>query len=142
MAKAKIGDTVKVHYTGKLKDGSIFDSSINKTPLEFKIGDKTLLLDFENAVIGMDLEESKIINIIAEKAYGKIREDLIASISKKDFPPHITPQAGLQLQIKNNENQTLLVTITSVTDDMVTIDANHPLAGEDLIFEIKLVEIN
>ena len=141
MVKAKIGDTVKVHYTGKLDNGEIFDTSVNKEPLTFKIGEKALLADFENTVLEMEIGESKTIKIIAEKAYGVHRPELIAQIEKSQFPAHITPQLGLQLQIKPTNDQTLVVTITAITDTMITLDANHPLAGKDLIFEIQLVEI-
>jgi peptidylprolyl isomerase len=139
--KAETGDTVKVHYTGKLDSGEVFDSSEGKTPLEFKIGEGRLIKDFENSVIGLAEGESKQIKIPSEKAYGEKKENLIGKLPKDKLPPNIEPKEGLRLQMKTPEDQTILMTIIDVSDTDITVDANHELAGENLNFDVKMVEI-
>jgi len=139
--KAKHGDTVNVHYAGKLKNGRIFDTSMNREMLKFTIGSGRLLGQFEEAVIGMSPGELKTIRISAKYAYGLHNDDLIVTIGKSKFPPNINPEVGLQVEVGELEGPTTTVIITDVTDKNVTLDANHPLAGEDLIFDIRLVEI-
>jgi peptidylprolyl isomerase len=140
MSPAKKGDNVKVHYTGKLDDGTVFDSSEGKDPLEFQMGDSQVIPGFEDAVKGMNPGDKKTFKIPSDQAYGACREDLVAQITREQFPDHITLEVGQQLQIPQEEGQPLMVRITEVTEEAVTLDANHPLAGEDLTFEIELVE--
>jgi len=141
MTQAKNGDTVKVHYTGKLDDGTAFDSSVNKDPLQFKIGDGRMIPGFEQAVIGMKPGEKKVATIATDQAYGPHREDMVRSVERNTFPPHIQPEVGQQLQIPQTDGHKILVTVTNVSESNVTLDANHPLAGQDLTFDIQLVEI-
>ena len=141
MSAAKNGDTVLVHYRGQLKDGSVFDQSSENDPLQFTIGSGTLIPDFEEAVLGMEGGDSKTISVSAERAYGNHREDLIINVNRSQFPDHIEPAVGQQLQLTQPNGNPLMVTISEVSTEEVTLDANHPLAGKDLTFEIKLVEI-
>lgn len=141
MAKAKEGDTVRVHYSGFLEDGTVFDSSLERDPLEFTIGSGMLIPGFEDAVLGMDEGETKTVQISAEDAYGYRREELVITISKEQIPPDIDPVTGQELQVRTPNGMVTNVLVTDVTEETVTLDANHPLAGKDLIFEIKLVEI-
>ncbi len=141
MAAAKSGDTVLVHYRGELKDGSIFDQSKEDDPLQFTVGSGMLIPDFEAAVLDMEVGDSKTIHIEAANAYGVVREDLIINVGRSEFPAHIDPQVGQQLQLTQPDGHPLVVKISGVSDDAVTLDANHALAGQDLTFEIKLVDI-
>ncbi len=141
MSKAKNGDVVKVHYTGTLDDGTEFDSSREREPLEFTIGERQLLPGFEDVVIGMAVGESSKVNIPAGEGYGTKQENLIAKIPRDQLPKEIEPKIGLKLQTQTPEGQPFLVTIVELDDKEVTIDANHELAGFDLNFEIELVEI-
>ena len=141
MAQVKKGDKVKVHYTGKLDNGTVFDSSKGRNPLEFTIGDGKIIPGFEEAVISMQPGESKTIKIEAEKAYGPYRKELVAEIEKSKFPENIKPVIGQQLQVKQENGQMIIVMIIGFSDTHVTLDANHPLAGRDLTFELELVEI-
>jgi peptidylprolyl isomerase len=141
MAPAKLNDTVKVHYTGKLGDGTIFDSSIEREPLEFKLGEGRVIPGFEEAVTGMSQGEAKTVTIPAEEAYGPYRDDLIMSVDLSQFPPHIEPHIGQQLQVQQQGGQTMVVKVAEVAADHVKLDANHPLAGQDLTFDIQLMEI-
>ncbi|WP_372639144.1 peptidylprolyl isomerase [Fodinibius sp.] len=143
MPKVKNGDTVKVHYTGKLtEDGTVFDSSREREPLEFTLGEGQLIPGFEEAVIGMEEGEDTTIELSSEDAYGERREDLELEVSKDDLPDNIEPEEGMQLQMQQQENgQAIPVQITSVEDEFVKLDANHPLAGQDLTFDIELVEL-
>lgn len=141
MATAKNGDTVKVHYTGKLENGTVFDSSEGRPPLEFKIGEKKVIPGFENGVIGMEEGQSKNITIPKDEAYGDRREELTQQISRKQIPPSIEPKVGQRLQMQQPDGQAFEVVVSALDDESVTIDANHPLAGETLHFDIKLEEI-
>lgn len=141
MAKVVTGDTVKVHYTGKLEDDTVFDSSLSREPLQFTLGEHQLIEGFENAVVGMEPGDKKSINIPMEQAYGPHRDDMIMEVDKKEFPEHITPEVGLQLQLSQPDGRSLNVVITDIEDENVTLDANHPLAGQNLIFDIELIEI-
>ena len=141
MAKIKTGDTVKVHYTGKLDDGTVFDSSHDRDPLEFTIGDGRIIPGFEEALTGMDLNESKTVKIPSDKAYGPYQNELCMEVEKSQFPPHINPQIGQQLQIPRSDGQTVLFLVTQITDKTITLDANNPLAGKDLIFDLQVVGI-
>jgi len=141
MAQAKKGDTVKVHYTGKLDDGTVFDSSVERDPLEFRIGEGQVLPGFEQAIEGMNPGQSRSVNIPADQAYGPYREEMVLEIEKDRFPPDLDPQVGQQLRVRQPDNSTVPVRVTEVSEATVTLDANHPLAGKDLTFEIELIEI-
>ncbi len=141
MSKVKSGDTVKVHYTGTKTTGEIFDSSENREPLEFTMGTGQLIPGFEKAVEGLAVGESTKVTIPAGEAYGDKREDLVINVEKDKLPPEIKPELGQQLQIQQQDGNGIPVVITEVTESHVTLDANHPLAGEDLTFDIELVEI-
>jgi len=141
MAQAKNGDTVTVHYTGKLEDGTVFDSSVNRDPLQFTLGEDLLIPGFEQAVLGMSAGESKTAKVSADQAYGPHREEMVVEIDRQEFPPHFQPEVGQQLQIPQSEGQVARLIVTAVSEQKVTLDANHPLAGRDLTFDIQLVEI-
>ncbi|MCK9594162.1 MAG: peptidylprolyl isomerase [Candidatus Omnitrophica bacterium] len=141
MTLAKLGDKVKVHYTGKLEDGRIFDDSLKREPLEFKIGEKHLLEDFEQAVIGMKAGEWKTIKIPADRAYGQPRQEMFLALDRDQLPKDLKLSVGQQLQISQDENMPLIVTVNEIAETKVVVDANHPLAGKDLVFDITLQEI-
>lgn len=141
MVQAKSGDTVKIHYTGKLEDGTVFDTSAEREPLEFTISSGQVIPGFEQAVLGMAPGESKTEKIPMDQAYGPHREEMVLEVSREQIPPDIAPEVGQQLQIQQANGQSVPVFVTDVTDNQITLDANHPLAGEDLTFEIELVEI-
>lgn len=141
MALAQFGDTVKVHYSGWLEDGTLFDTSVDDEPLRFAIGSGVVLEGFERAVIGMSPGESKRIRLAAEDAYGPHRPDLVVTIPHEEFPGHIHPRPGQQLQVARTGARPMVVTVVDVSEAGVTLDANHPLAGKELTFEIRLVEI-
>ena len=141
MAQAKYGDTVKVHYTGKLDDGTVFDASVNGDPLQFTIGGGQIIPGFEQAVVGMNPGESKTVKIPAEDAYGQRREDLVLEIEKSQLPEGLKPEVGLQLQSRQPDGRIIVLTIADISESHVTLDANHPLAGKDLTFDIQLIEI-
>lgn len=141
MTKTKQGDTVKVHFTGKLENGKIFDTSLDKEPLEFTIGKGQIIKGFEEAIIGMGPGESKTANIPKEKAYGSVQDHLMVEVPRDKIPEQIEPKVGEQLEVQQTDGRRMPVTIAFVSDDNVTLDANHPLAGQDLIFDIELLEI-
>ncbi|MEX0773730.1 MAG: peptidylprolyl isomerase [Balneolales bacterium] len=140
MSQIKDGDKVKVHYTGKLADGSEFDSSANKEPMEFKIGEGKLIPGFEQAVVGMNVGDKNTVTIPSNEAYGERRDDMNVSVEKEKLPEDLTPELGQQLQIQQEDGKAIPVVIADISDTHVTLDANHPLAGEDLTFEIEVVE--
>jgi peptidylprolyl isomerase len=139
--QADYGDTVQVNYTGKLADGTVFDSSVERGPLEFTLGAGQTIPGFEKAVLGMKVGEKKTVTIPADEAYGPRRDELVAEVPREKLPSDMTPEVGQQLLMRQPDDGEIVVTITEVTDDTVTIDANHPLAGKDLTFEIELVKI-
>jgi FKBP-type peptidyl-prolyl cis-trans isomerase SlpA len=141
MKKVETGDTIKVHYTGKLHDGSVFDSSLNegREPLEVVLGETPLIQGFVDGLYDMTVGEKKTIEIESANAYGDVMEQLINVVPKEQVPEGI--QVGEQLQATTPNGQPINVVVTEVSDDTVTVDANHPLAGKDLIFELELVEI-
>ncbi|MHC4386945.1 MAG: FKBP-type peptidyl-prolyl cis-trans isomerase [Planctomycetota bacterium] len=141
MAKAKAGDTVKVHYTGKLNNGDVFDSSVDADPLQFTIGQKQMIPAFEEAMIDMELGDKKTIDISADGAYGQRRDDLTQTVERSLLPAEIELKVGLRLTAQDPEGQPFSVTIASFDEESVTLDGNHPLAGEDLTFDVELVEI-
>lgn len=141
MTEAKVNDTVKVHYTGHLCDGTVFDSSFNREPLEFTIGQKMVIPGFEKEVIGMTVGDTKTVSITSADAYGPYLEDLVGSIKRTQIPPNIDLQVGDVLQMHTPDGGHMSVLVKALTDETVTLDANHPLAGKDLAFEINLLEI-
>lgn len=141
MVQAKYGDKVKVHYIGKLEDGKVFNSTENSSPLEFTLGSDAVLEGFEQAIIGMSAGESRVIRLSAAQAYGEYNNKMVVEIEKEDFFEHIEPEVGLKLAIDACDGEAIPVTIRDINGSKVVIDANHPLVGKDLIFEIKLVEV-
>jgi peptidylprolyl isomerase len=141
MAEAKNGDTVKVHYTGKLEDGTVFDSSAGREPIEFTLGERQVITGFEEAVVGMTPGESKTATVTPEEAYGPRYDEMVVVIGRQELPEHLDPKVGQRLQIRQPEGRMISVTVTDVSEANVTLDGNHPLAGRDLTFEIELVEI-
>ena len=141
MNQAKNGDNVKVHYTGKLEDGTVFDSSEKRDPLAFKIGDGQIIPGFEQAVVGMKPGESKVVEVPQDKAYGPYRDEMILVVDLKQVPPNIKLEVGQKLQIPQADGRKILVTVSDISEKDVKLDANHPLAGKDLTFEVHLVEI-
>ncbi|MBV6622875.1 MAG: peptidylprolyl isomerase [Rivularia sp. (in: Bacteria)] len=142
MTQAKAGDNVKVHYTGKLDDGTVFDSSAEREPLQFSLGSGNVIPGFEEAIVGMAPGESKTATIPADQAYGPQREELVITVEKEQIPTDLSVAVGQQLQISQNNGQVIPVIVTDVSDSKVTLDANHPLAGQQLTFDIELVEVN
>lgn len=140
MAQAKNGDTVRVHYTGRLDDGSVFDSSNGREPLEFVLGAQQVIPGFEDAVDGLNPGEERTVTIPSDRAYGPHRDEMILTVGRDQFPEGVEPAVGQQLQMSQG-GQVAIVTVTGVTDAEVTLDANHPLAGKDLTFDVQLVEI-
>ena len=140
-AQVKDGNTVQVNYTGKLADGTVFDTSVGRIPLEFTLGAGKVIPGFEKAVLGMKSGEKKTVTIPANEAYGPHRDDLVIEIPREELSSGITPQVGQQLQANGDNDSIIIATITKISDATVTIDANHPLAGKDLTFEIELVKI-
>ena len=141
MPAAKTGDAVKVHYTGSLTDGTQFDSSLGREPLEFVIGSGNLIDGFEQAVVGMALGDRKTVTIPAHRAYGTRRDELIQDVPRAAIPEDIDLTAGMVLNATGPEGRTLSFTVVEWDDDRVKIDGNHPLAGRDLTFALELVEI-
>lgn len=141
MKPANKGDRVIVHYTGKFNDGQIFDSSIGSEPLEFELGKGELIVGFEKAVIGMVPGDKKTVTIQADNAYGPYRQDLLLKIDKGELPNNIEVKAGIHLQMRRRDGTHLPVLISDVSGNKVTLDANHPLAGKELIFDIELLEV-
>lgn len=141
MAQAKVGDKVKVHYTGRFDNGQVFDSSENRNPLEFTIGQGQVVPGFENAVIGMNPGDSKTERIDAENAYGPYVDEMVITVNRSQIPQDMNPEVGQELEVRSPEGDVIPVMVTDVTEETITLDANHPLAGQALTFEIKLVEI-
>lgn len=141
MTKVKEGSNVKVHYTGKLADGTVFDSSVGRDPLAFTIGKGMMIPGFENGVMGMAVDDEKTIVLAPAEAYGDIRKDMIAEIDKSNLPPELKPEVGMELVSQQPNGQQMVVKVEDVKEKTIVIDANHQLAGKELIFELKLVEI-
>jgi peptidylprolyl isomerase len=141
MAQAKPGDTVKVHYNGKFDDGNVFDSSEGRNPLSFTIGAGKIIPGFDKAVEGMAIGDKKTVVIPAEDAYGKHHENLVMTVTRSEFPEEANPAVGQQYQTENQDGRPLNLMVTAVEGDQITLDANHPLAGKNLTFDIELVEI-
>ncbi len=141
MTQAKSGDTVRIHYTGTLDDGTEFDSSAGRDPLEFALGSGQVIAGFDDAVDGMTVGEQKSVTIPPEQAYGERHEQLVQEVPKSALPEEIAPQVGMQLQSQSTEGQVMNLVVTEVSEESITVDANHPLAGQALTFAIELVEI-
>ena len=141
MSQAKTGDTVKIHYTGTLDDGTQFDSSAGRDPLEFKLGSGQVIPGFDKAVEGMAVGDEKTVNIQPEDAYGPRNDQMVQEVPKSALPDDLEPEEGMGLQARGQDGQVLNLTIISVGDDAITVDGNHPLAGQNLNFDIELVEI-
>ncbi|MGB5618391.1 MAG: peptidylprolyl isomerase [Desulfobacterales bacterium] len=141
MNTAKTGDTVKVHYTGRLDDDTVFDTSRGKTPLEFTLGDGNLIKGFEKGLIGMEVGEKKNLVIPPEEAYGQNDEKLTTKVSRAHLPDSVQPAIGMQLQVKQKDGSIFVVWVTGMDEETVTLDANHPLAGKTLNFDVELTDI-
>ena len=141
MAQAKKGDTVKIHFTGKLEDGTVFGSTADQRPLEFKLGEGKIIPGVEKAVEGMNVGESKTVELPPEQAYGQRRAELMEKVSRDRFPKDAEPQVGQRLEIPQQQGQPMVVRVIDVSESTVTLDANHPLAGRDLTFDLQLMEI-
>ncbi len=141
MSEAKSGDTVKVHYTGTLSDGTEFDSSRGQEPLEFTLGQGQMISGFEDAVLGMTLGENKTVTLASEEAYGERNEAMVQEVPRSAIPPEIELTEGMLLQAQGPDGETLRFTVADFNEEAVTVDGNHPLAGRDLTFQLELVQI-
>lgn len=139
---AKAGDTLRIHYTGKLEDGAVFDSSEGRDPLEFTIGSGQIIPGLDRGVVGMTVGESRQVAIAPEDAYGLRDENNIQSVPREGIPDHIPTEPGTQLQVQAQDGQVMQVVVTGATETHIKLDANHPLAGKTLIFDVELVEID
>ncbi|SDW79672.1 FKBP-type peptidyl-prolyl cis-trans isomerase [Aequorivita viscosa] len=134
-------ETVKLHYTGKLGDGQIFDSSLEREPLEVKLGEGRLIPGFEKGLVDMKVSEKKTITIPKEEAYGEVQKELFQKVPNENLPPEIKPEVGMGLVSKNPDGSERQMRVADVKEDFIIVDANHPLAGQDLTFELELLEI-
>ena len=141
MTEAQRGDRVRVHYTGRLDDGTIFDSSAGKEPLQFTIGSGQVIAGFDEAVLGMTPGQSKVVLIPVDKAYGARNEEMVITAPLTHVPPDLNPELGMRLEMGGANGELIRVVVTEISDSHITLDANPPLAGKDLTFEIELVEI-
>jgi len=141
MQQAQNGDKVRVHYHGTLRSGETFDSSNGREPLEFTVGSGQVIKGFDDGVKGMTVGEKKTVEIPVQDAYGAKEDERMLEFPKDQLPPDLTPEEGMQLMMSDGQGQQLPVTITEVRENTIVLDANHPLAGQDLIFDIELVEI-
>jgi len=141
MQQVKAGDTVKVHYHGRLTDGTTFDSSEGREPLEFKVGSGQVIKGFDDGVTGMEVGQKKTINIPADEAYGAKNEEMVVNFPRANFPEDLNPEVGMQLNMTNGSGQVIPVIIVEVGEEEVILDANHPLAGQELVFDLELVSI-
>ena len=139
--QAQKGDTVAVHYTGKLDSGEVFDSSQGRDPLEFEVGGGQVIPGFDQAVTGLEVGGRREVRIEPEKAYGEAREDLVVDVEADQFPPDAEPQVGQQVQVQVAPGQNRVATIQEIGDEAIKLDLNHPLAGKTLTFDVELVEI-
>lgn len=141
MTQAQPGDTVQVHYTGKLADGTPFDSSLQRDPLQFTLGQGEIIPGFEQAVVGMAPGESKTETIPSDQAYGPHRSEMVLEVAREQLPNDLQPEVGQQLQMRQQDGTAVPVVVSDISESQVTLDANHPLAGKDLTFDITLVAI-
>ena len=141
LEKAKQGDVVKVHYTGRLENGTVVDSSVGNEPLHFRIGEGRVIPGFEEAVIGMKPGDMKTERIPAERAYGPHDKEMVFNVPRSKIPEDVSLEIGQRLEIKHEDGRTGMLLVVDLSDMMVRLDANHPLAGKDLVFDISLIEI-
>ncbi len=141
MSQVKENDTVKVHYTGKLKDGQVFDTSEGKDPIEFTLGKGQLIPGFEKGLLDMKVNEKKTVTIPKEEAYGEPREDLVQEVEKSQLPDEIKPEVGMGLVSRTPDGREMNLVVAEVKDETIVVDGNHPLAGKDLVFDLEVVEI-
>lgn len=137
----KNGDTVRVHYTGRLADGKVFDTSIGSDPLQFTVGSGAVISGFDQAVVGMNVGESKTIEIPMKEAYGPYYNELVQEVNRSEIPANLELEVGQRLQAHSKDGQTVIITVIEMSESTVKMDANHPLAGKDLTFDIELVQI-
>ncbi len=141
MQQAKDGDKVKVHYNGKLRSGETFDSSEGRDPLEFTVGTGQVIKGFDDGVKGMKVGDKKTVEIPVADAYGEKNKEMMIEFPLTQFPPEMKPEVGMQLMMNNGEGQQFPVTVTEVKEESVVLDANHPLAGQELVFDIELMDL-
>jgi FKBP-type peptidyl-prolyl cis-trans isomerase 2 len=141
MSKVKADDLVRVHYTGKLSNGQVFDSSLEREPIEVKLGQGSLIPGFEKGLVDMEVNEKKTVVIDKKEAYGEKREELFQKVSKSELPEEIKPEVDMILTASNPDGSERQLRVAEVNENDIVVDANHPLAGEDLTFELELVEI-
>lgn len=141
MGKVKENDTVKIHYTGKLDNGEVFDSSLQREPIQVTLGQGSLIPGLEKGLIDMEPNETKTVKVLKEEAYGDIQEELFHMVKKSDLPEDMAPEVGMGLLAKNPDGTENKLRVAAVKEDHIIVDANHPLAGQDLIFELQLVDI-
>lgn len=141
MSQVQGNETVKLHYTGKLNDGQVFDTSVQREPLEVKLGEGRLIPGFEKGLVDMQVNEKKTITIPKEEAYGDVQKELFQKIPSENLPQDIKPEVGMGLVSKNPDGSERQLRIAEVKEDFIIVDANHPLAGQDLTFELELLEI-
>lgn len=141
MAQVKAGDTVKVHYHGRLTDGTTFDSSEGREPLQFVVGSGQVIKGFDDALMSMEIGEKKTVHIPVDQAYGPKHQENFIEFPKTDFPPDMDPQVGMQMHLSDNQGNVFPVVVAEVKESTVVLDGNHVLAGQDLIFDLELVEI-
>ena len=139
--EVKKGDTVLVHYTGKLSDGTVFDTSEGRDPLEFAVGSGQVIAGFDEAMIGMTVGQSKVVDIPVDKAYGERNEEMVINAPLDQVPPGLDLELGMRLEMGGVNGELIRVVVTEITDSNIILDANPPLAGKDLIFAIELVEV-
>lgn len=142
MTQVKTGDTVRIHYSGTLADGTQFDSSKGRDPLEFVVGSGQIIPGLDQAIPGMAVGDTKTVDVAADQAYGAVNPLAIQSVPRSQVPPEIELEVGMQLQIQAPDGRTVPVTVSGMDEESVTLDMNHPLAGEDLSFDIELVSID
>ncbi len=142
MQQVKSGDKVKVHYHGKLTNGETFDTSEGRDPLEFTVGKGQVIKGFDDALLEMKVGDKKTVEIPVNDAYGPHQENMVVEYPKQEFPADMTPEIGMQLNMSDNQGNNFPVVITELKEEVVVLDANHPLAGKDLVFDLELVEIS
>ncbi|MBW2029995.1 MAG: peptidylprolyl isomerase [Deltaproteobacteria bacterium] len=141
MSKVKSGDTVKIHYTGKLSDGEVFDDSREREPFEFTVGSGHVMPGIDKGVLGMETGDKKSLEIPPDDAFGPRREELVIEVEKAELPPEIAPAVGQRLQMRQPNGNFVDLIIVAADENTVTLDANHPLAGQTLFFDLELVEV-
>lgn len=141
MSQVQANDKIRVHYTGKLTNGEVFDTSVEREPLEVQLGEGRLIPGFESGLIDMTINEKKTINIPAADAYGESKPELIQEVAKAQLPADIKPEVGMGLVSRTAEGREIQLVIAEVKDDTIVVDANHPLAGKDLVFDVELIDI-